>query len=80
MQFMCYYREAVDTLFKRSESWLPNEMLFLKRITQTIDEDNTKNDKNDLDENKGTYLSYIHICFSVLFLYYFCIISVFILL
>jgi DNA polymerase sigma len=38
---------------------------------QTMDEDNTKNNKNDLDENEGTYLSYVHICFSVLFLYFF---------
>jgi len=49
---MCYYREAVDTLFKRSESWLPNEILFLKRIRQTMDEDNAKNKTRKKKETK----------------------------
>jgi len=52
MLFMCYYRETVDILFKRSESWLPTEILFLKRIRQTMDEDNAKNKTRKKKETK----------------------------
>jgi len=76
---------------------MANETLFLNSITQAedyIDEDNAKNDKNDLDENKSTCLFYTHththtyiyiyvymlFCISSILVYYFCITSVFLLL
>jgi len=62
-----------DILFNSSGSWLLNETLsFLKRITQTIDKVTLKIAKI-IYENEGTYLSHVHVCFSVLLLYYFCI-------
>jgi hypothetical protein len=80
MLHMRYYRKPVDILFNRSESWLPNEMLFLNKITQATHEDNAENDRNDFDENKSACPSYVQMCFSVLLPHYFCIIFVFLLL